>query len=223
MNDKLAAIVYPVLRAGLSLKDDVLRGVPGNALPEAKLRVRRDEIRGMLKTANEALRDPDYGGDGQVFNGARYALTVWLDEMFVKDVPVGSVCQEFWTRSLLETALYNMAEGGHAFWEQAEMAERLGHTDALEVYYLCVLLGFRGDRRGQADLVRQWRQEVEAQLNVSNKQWPEEPMSIVPGANEPPPLGARGRLQSAILRLLLAFAVLLAVVVAQLVHGFVRK
>jgi type VI secretion system protein ImpK len=220
MNDKLAAIVYPVLRAGLGLKDDVLRGVPGNALPEPKLRVRREEIRGKLKTANEALRDPDYGGDGQVFNGARYALTVWLDEMFVKDVPVGSVCQEFWTRSLLETALYNMAEGGHAFWEQAEMAERLGHTDALEVFYLCVLLGFRGDRRGQADQVRQWRQEVEAQLSVSNKKWPEEPMSIVPGSNEPPPLGALDRLRVAWLRLGLFAAPLLVLVVILLVQRF---
>jgi type VI secretion system protein ImpK len=50
------------------------------------------------------------------------------------------------------------------FWEQARLAEGRPHIDALEAYYLCVMLGFRGQYLGKPQDLQQWRQRVQARL-----------------------------------------------------------
>ena len=63
--------------------------------------------------------------------------------------------------------------GGHAVRHSPAFAEVLGAgparqarptRDALEVFYLCVMLGFRGEMAGKPVELNAWRDAVEAQI-----------------------------------------------------------
>jgi type VI secretion system protein ImpK len=213
MRDDLADIVYPVLRAGLRLKQDLYRGAaPGNALSERELANRHAELRRRLLNQNAARQHLDFGGDGEDFRGGRYALTAWLDDLFILNVPTDSVCSRWWNQNQLEVALYNSIDAGSEFWRQADKAELLGRIDALEIFYLCVLLGFRGELRDQPDRVREWREGVERQLQQGLRQeWPDLPPSVPPESNVPPLIG-RLRLRYALLWLSVTVAPLFVLV-----------
>jgi type VI secretion system protein ImpK len=200
MRDELAEIVYPVFRAGLRLKDDVLRGPkPGSGLSERDLAVRHAELRRKLLNQNAARQHLDFGGDGEEFWGGRYALAGWLDDLFILNVAPDSTCSLWWNQNQIEMALYNSIDAGNEFWRQADRAEQLGRVDALEIFYLCVLLGFRGELRDQPDRVREWRESVERQLQQSLRQeWADLPPAVEMESYVPPLVGL-ARLRMALL------------------------
>jgi type VI secretion system protein ImpK len=198
MREEMAGLVYPVFRHGLRTLD---RLRAGDKLDLAK---EQADLKGLLKTATEARRWPDYGGDGERFLGVRYALACWLDEVFILYSPWG----EAWNEAKLETALYGTTERAFRFWEQAHQAESRGEADALEAFYLCVMLGFRGEYRDDPRRLADWREAVEAQFGRSGpRDWPGPPE--LPPTTNVPPLTARAGLR----RLAVAAAVVLAVVV----------
>jgi len=205
MRADLTDKVYPLLRTGLAHWEKVLGGVqPGNGLSEEKLKRAHAELRALLLTRAVALQDPDFGGDDGDFKGGRYALAAWLDDLFILDVPPESVCHRWWTQNQMEMVLYNANIRGPAFWSQAELAERGGHADALEIFYLCVMLGFRGDLREQTDRLREWRSGVERQLKQRlPREWPDKPTSVEP-ESEVPVLDGLARLRRSLLYLGLA-------------------
>src|SRR5262249_48885191 len=108
MRDELADIVYPVVtyalqvRAGLERGDDLDRTAV------------QPELRTLLKTANEAQRWPEYGGDGDRYLGIRYGLACWLDEIFILDSPWAAQ----WEPRHLEESLYGTNERAWKFWFQ---------------------------------------------------------------------------------------------------------
>jgi type VI secretion system protein ImpK len=86
------------------------------------------------------------------FLGIRYALTCWLDEIFID-----SSWQRDWDENKLESALYQTNIRYRNFWDQAQLAEAIpGTPDAHEAFLLCVLLGFRGEMGEQPDRLREW-------------------------------------------------------------------
>src|SRR5947209_13972033 len=110
----------------------------------------------MLLTESEARRHPDFGGEGErpaqtpaseaapagrPFLGVRYALACWLDELLILNSPWSAA----WNERKLEAALYGTNDRAWKFWEQAELAAARPTTDALEGFFLCVVLGFRGE------------------------------------------------------------------------------
>jgi type VI secretion system protein ImpK len=205
MRPDLADKVYPVIRKGLEYRDKVLGGpLPGNGLSEDRLRRAHGELRSLLLPRALALQDPDFGGDDAEFKGGRYALAAWLDDLFILDVPKDSVCHRWWTQNQLEMLLYNSNIRGLDFWNQAERAQRGGQPDALEVFYLCVILGFRGNLRERVDAVREWRAGVERHLKHGlPPSWPDKPVSVDPDC-EVPALDGLGRLRRSLLYLGLA-------------------
>ncbi|SRR5579872_7345270 len=163
MRDELADVVYPTVSYALQVRAGLERGDDLNMVAV------QSELRTLLKTANEAMRWPEYGGDGDRYLGVRYALACWLDEMFSLDSPWG---QE-WTERTLEESLYGTRERAWKFWFQAKLAQGRPGTDALEAFYLCVMLGFRGEGPEKPDTVVTWRDAVENQLaRVHNLPWP---------------------------------------------------
>src|SRR5262249_4336606 len=145
----------PVLRYGVRLRGRVDRN------PRLDLRTEQGELRKLLRAEPDARRWVDYGGDGHNFLGIRYALACWLDEIFCAHP---SEWGDRWNNNKLETALYNTNERGWKFWEEARRAEERADKDALEGFYLCVILGFRGEMRGRPREVAEWRDRVEAQF-----------------------------------------------------------
>lgn len=202
MREELANLVHPVFSYALNLRDRLEMG------EQLKIEGEQMALRGLLLAELEAQRFPEFGGDDQAprrgargledggavvtagFLGARYALVCWLDELFV----LASSWSEEWNSRKLEAALYGSNDRAWKFWEQALLAESRPTLDALEVFYLCVMMGFRGELREGPDKLKAWTAGVQARLtNKQAAEWPHPP-ELEPPTNVPP-LRGRERLQ----------------------------
>ncbi len=166
MREEIANVVYPVLTHGIRLKERLAAGDPPEFATAQK------ELLGLLQGTGPAQRLVDFAGDkiqddsirarpSDQFLGIRYALVCWLDEIFILDSP----WKDQWSEKSLEMNLYKSRERAWKFWEQADWAGARPTTDALEVFYLCAMLGFRGDKEKQADDLQSWCERVKAQID----------------------------------------------------------
>src|SRR5262249_45667990 len=116
-----------------------------------------------------------------------------------------------WNEHKLETALYGTNDRAHEFWRQADRALHQPTTEALEAFYWCVQLGFRGERRHDPVGLAAWRDRARRKIAARLRPppaWPDvAPESVRPSAR---PLGGRGRFERAVRRaVLLVFLVVL--------------
>jgi type VI secretion system protein ImpK len=72
---------------------------------------------------------------------AKYGLVSWIDEMLVEAPWQG---KDWWSNNVLEMELFNSRRCYEAFFLKAKDASASSQRDALEVFYVCVILGFRG-------------------------------------------------------------------------------
>jgi type VI secretion system protein ImpK len=148
----------------------------------------------MLLTDIEARRWREFGGElkperpsssaeqhRELFLGVRYALVCWLDELFILHSPWASQ----WNERKLEVSLYQTNDRAWRFWQQVRLAEQQPTTDALEVFYLCVMLGFRGDLLDQPDQLQSWYKGAQMQLSQVGQDWPHPP-ELEPSTHVPP-------------------------------------
>jgi type VI secretion system protein ImpK len=198
MRDEISNLVFPVIHYGLSLKS---RLVAGEGM---RLENEQAALTGLLLPESEAKRWSDYGGeraslsrstgdaedDAADFLGVRYALVCWLDEMFILDSPWGTQ----WNEQKLEASLYGTNDRAWKFWEQARRAESLSSTDALEVFMLCVMLGFRGALREEPKRLREWSAATRTRIEKSKHTVWTPPPELDPPAYVPP-LRGQERLQ----------------------------
>jgi type VI secretion system protein ImpK len=225
MHEELSTLVHPVLAHALDVRERLDRGEP------LHLDVEQAALKGLLRTELEAQRWADFGGDvsrdparlaprpgapqaaaPELFLGARYALVCWLDELFIVYSPWGAA----WNERKLEMALYGSNDRAWKFWEQARLAETRPTTDALEVFFLCVTLGFRGDLREAPEQLRTWMAGNQGRLTRgAGEDWPH-PAELDPPTNVPP-LRARDRLARVVYFGGLALLLLTPVVVFSLV------
>jgi type VI secretion system protein ImpK len=177
MREEIANQVYPIINYALSLKERLDYG------ERADMRKEQAALMGLLGSEMEAKRFTDYGGDHSTnignqsimasqtggsyrssdFMGIRYALACWLDELFVLDSPWGAD----WNEYKIETAFFRSNDRAFKFWDQARLAEARPNSDALEVFFLCVMLGFRGDYREQPDELQKWITVTQSRLAKS--------------------------------------------------------
>lgn len=84
----------------------------------------------------------------------QYALIAWIDDV-LSDIEWSG--KDRWNYYRLELDFYQSRECDTAFFHKAGEAATRGLFDALEVYFLCVMLGFRGFFR-EADAEQKARQ-----------------------------------------------------------------
>lgn len=204
MRQHIAEIVHSVIAHGLELQ----QRLRGGAVPE--LEHEQTLLKDLLLSDFESLRWSDFGGDvadgrretgdetlsderkhaADHFLGVRYALVCWLDEQFCNETAWG----QRWNENKLEMELYGTNDRAWRFWEQARIARSRAGSDALEVCYLCVVLGFRGQLRDQPERLQQWLQSARRRLGkVRELEWRYaadfDPPSVAP------PLWGRDRLR----------------------------
>jgi type VI secretion system protein ImpK len=221
MREEIASIVFPVLTYGIHLKERITSDEPpdlGNA---------QSELQGLLSDG-AAARFPDFVGAGSMsggfgrastggerFLGIRYALVCWLDEIMIRD----TAWKDDWTDRTLEQALYESRDRAWNFWVQADRAAREGRTDALEAFYLCAMLGFRGEKQERPDELQAKLREYQEQIDSGGgKDWPG-PVGGQPRVFAPPLTGQEHKkrmLRWAITALL----VVIPVIVFCLVYAF---
>jgi type VI secretion system protein ImpK len=209
MQEAIALLVHPVFGYGLRLKERLDRG------DEPPLELEQAALKGLLLSDIEARRWPEFGGDAdsqgggrgrdaQPFLGVRYALVCWLDELFI----VGSRWSARWNERKLEVALYGTNDRAWKFWEQARLAEARAGRDALEAFFLCAMLGFRGELAEQPERLKAWAAAARAQLaRAKGQDWAPPPELVPP--SQVPPLEGRKRF----LRMVAVAGVLLLVLV----------
>lgn len=159
MQDGIARQVHRIMDLGLALRRELRRG---NPLAFEREHARLKEL---LQTAGPELGPPpapvtDNRLASRTFLGIRYALACWLDELFTTNSPWA----DRWNERKLEVELYGSNDRAWKFWEQARFAEQLPEDDALEVFYLCVHLGFRGMMTETPDKLQSWLVSVRDRL-----------------------------------------------------------
>ncbi len=217
MRKEIADFVFPVLRAAIEYKE----GLRAN---DSVWRFRFGECQKkmlalLLAPVPDSLRldvlgDPRIVAAGTApqtgFLGIRYALACWLDDIFILD----SVWAEQWNASKMEYALYKLNKRNTEFWEQAQRSQSRPTRDALEVYYVCVMLGFRGKLSEKPLDLNAWRDAVQAQITEPDQREYVPPQGlVVPPTVDRTLVGAR-QMQAWLKRLTIVGAVVLAVVAA---------
>jgi len=212
MREEIANVVYPVLSYGLRLKERLERG-EALQLHSEQFRLRelllsQDEARRWsVYSSAGALEQSSLGGSrvrghtsdaaqmlARTFVGTRYALACWLDEIFIND----SSWSSQWNEAKLETELYGTNERAWAFWAQAELAESQQGNDALETFFLCVMLGFRGKFRNQPAEVQTRISDIHGRITRGQGEKFELPPEIQPDKKSWP-LHGRDRLRRLLL------------------------
>jgi type VI secretion system protein ImpK len=189
MREEIANLVHPVFQYGLRLKERLARGETF----DLDLHTEQAHLKGLLLTELEARKFPDYSGDKsseqssagrptEVFLGIRYALTCWLDEIFIAESP----WSQEWNEHKLEFALYRSNDRAYLFWEQARRAEARPGGDALEVFFLCVMLGFRGELRHDPEKLQAWIAAAQARIARGQEKEMALPPETEPTINVPP-------------------------------------
>lgn len=129
MRPEFSQAVDPIFQTTLNFVDRIEKG---NRLIAA------DERATLLRRIDEAeIRL----GNTQEWKLAKYALCSWIDAVLI-DAPWQG--KGWWKDNCLESKYFGRRDAHEDFFKQANAAAELGPKDALEVYYIAVVLGFRG-------------------------------------------------------------------------------
>lgn len=222
MNREVDNLVHRVLRHGIQLKDRLRKGETFD------LRNEQAVLKRLLLTDEQARQLPDYGSEiaysphepvygspaerGPAFLGVRYALVCWLDEMFLIDSPWDAI----WNENKLEQALYGSNDRAWKMWEQAKLADRRPDRTALRAFFLCVMLGFRGDYRDDPAYLSAWVDATRRRLAMDDPaDWPRPPDRDV--KTSVPPLYGRVALR----RMVVSCGALLLILIPFVTYFFV--
>ncbi|AMV33495.1 hypothetical protein VN12_15315 [Pirellula sp. SH-Sr6A] len=129
MTPKYSLAVDPFLLHCLHLLDRIGNGQEPNPQDE------RVRMKVLLENGQAIV------GTGMDWDLASYALVSWIDEMLVE---ANWSHREWWSNNVMERELFNSRDCAERFFVNAKEASTRSLRDALEVYYVCVVLGFRG-------------------------------------------------------------------------------
>ena len=129
MTPQFAKAVDPIFLHVFGL----LEKIANNESPSAE--DERLRIRGWLDQAEGIL------GHSQDWQLAKYAIVSWIDEVLIETDWPG---RDWWNENVLEVELFNTRLANEQFYTRSKEASALPKRDALEVFYVCVVLGFRG-------------------------------------------------------------------------------
>jgi type VI secretion system protein ImpK len=125
--------------------------------------VLRNQITELLKEMDSKARS--VGFSGEEIKLAQYALVVFLDEVIL-----GSLWQErdLWEEEPLQLELYGKNTGGEDFFREIEkiLNADYGTSDLIEVYYLCLVLGFEGDYVDDQEKLRNTKEKLLGSLRT---------------------------------------------------------
>ncbi len=158
MNDAFAQIVDPIFRSILELRRAAEQG------EHPPLEAVKADLLGLFAEADQkagTARDTAAN-----FALTRYALVYWADDVLINSP--WSHADE-WRNHILEWEYFRENVGGEKFYEKAAEAERLADTDPLEVFFLCVALGFQGKLAFSPPELRRWIERTYARLAGSSQ------------------------------------------------------
>src|ERR1043165_3272728 len=174
---KLAEVFGDLLVLGTYLKDAKDLGSPDHL---------RTRLHHLFRVAEEQGKSAGIHSDA--YNQARYAVTAYIDEMIISSRWAD---REQWSARPLQYDFFNEYVAGEGFFQRLDIIRRSMplNADLLEVYGLCLILGFEGqyrihEREKLRGLIEDVTREVQAKrgdvpsLSPHGKR-PEELMELV--------------------------------------------
>ena len=176
MTDAFFNLIGPVVRAIIDLQLKVEQG------EHPPMPVVREKVMGRLADAEQkASVSTQLSHD---FELAKYALVYWVDEVLINSAWEHA---QSWKQHILEWDIYQERLRADRFFEKAAEASTLAGTDPLEVYYICVALGFRGKYAGQPEALQKWAERAYGRVVAGSSQ-PERFLPDEPRDDERGPL-----------------------------------
>ena len=129
MTPKFAAATDPIFICVLDLLDRISRNQASSPEDEASL---------ILNHFREAEAQV---GDIQGWDLAKFAITSWIDDVLIEAPWDG---RSWWEENSLEFSFFRTKDRATEFYLKAKQAAEMSRRDFLEVFYICVVLGFRG-------------------------------------------------------------------------------
>jgi type VI secretion system protein ImpK len=134
-NENLAALYQEILTAVVRLRE--------GRQPVTDARVFRNQIQEALNLASKGAAQQGYSNEGVRL--ATFAVVAFVDESVLnQQLPVFSE----WVQRPLQQEIFGVHVAGEIFFENVRrllaQPDSQEITDLLEVYYLCLLLGYRG-------------------------------------------------------------------------------
>jgi type VI secretion system protein ImpK len=203
--------VYPIVGSILEVKARLDRG-------ETLSLDEQQSILGRLLARELRTEQPTPASDETALSVSikdlPYVMTCLIDEFFI----VNTSWNERWNERKFESKLYATNDRAWKFWRGANLALSTANVDMVEVYLVCLMLGFRGqmaeNRQGLEDWVAKAHQLIETRrARIWSDPPTREPRTFVP------PLHGRRSFESALLRL----GILVLAVVSLLVFLVVRQ
>lgn len=99
----------------------------------------RQKIDEQFRTLESRARQSDVPQED--VQQAKYAIAAFIDEMILTS---SWALKESWADKPLQLAYFNDFSAGEEFYNKVEALRAAKKNSALEVYYLCLALGFRG-------------------------------------------------------------------------------
>jgi type VI secretion system protein ImpK len=119
----------------------------------------RASIRKALDSGERAAREAGYAAPD--VNLASFAVIAFLDETILNST---SPAFRDWPRNPMMLERFNTLLAGELFFEHLrtvlQRSESPANADMLEIYALCLILGFRGRFAGESDELQRWRTPV---------------------------------------------------------------
>jgi type VI secretion system protein ImpK len=193
--------VHKVFTYGLDLRERLERGETPSIDRE------QATFKGLLNGGPAVQGNTDYFGDkqdrpmsftagggssmmyktstGEGFMGVRYALACWVDELLIMQTHNPEWGEE-WRDKAMEVALFGFALRYDKFWEQALFARRRPNIEVLEVFFWCVVLGFKGKYGDDPEKMQTWIQDTRQRLlQAQSGSFPYPPEKVPPATMVP--------------------------------------
>lgn len=159
MTDAFASLVSPVLQHLVDLQLRLEAGEnPSLASERERVLVLLDEAERKASESSALAHD---------FALAKHALVYWIDEILINSQWAHAT---EWRQQILEWDIYHERLRSERFFEKAHDAEGLANTDALETFYLCVALGFRGRHVDSPGDLRKWADRAYNRIIAGSRQ-----------------------------------------------------
>jgi type VI secretion system protein ImpK len=193
VNDETDEFVYPILDYTLTLGERLDRGETLSLDEEQSFLGRL--LSRELRTEDSTPASDEIVTSRQI-EELRYAMVCAVDEFFISSTS----WKDRWNERKLESKYYATNDRAWKFWRGASQALSDGDVEMVEVYLLCVMLGFRGQMAEDRQGLQAWVGDAQRLIESRRAR-----LWSAPPSREPrtfvPPLHGRRSFESASLRL----------------------